>query len=181
MAVRLSALGAGRSLPLERFLVLICVRSWVDSRATAAAGRIRSMEESNDLIGNRTRLNQLRYHTHTTVRQGRIWCVVRIRLRFKCPFTWKMSRNSELFNWTVCRPYTACNRKNLVDTCRHGPIKSILFVAVFSGSCNCHFHNSAWKSRRDAFGPCDYGGPWVSLQARCAVSVISGQTSPPSA
>jgi hypothetical protein len=32
MAVRLSALSTGRSLPPERFLVLIYVRDWVDRR-----------------------------------------------------------------------------------------------------------------------------------------------------
>jgi hypothetical protein len=42
MAVRLSALRAGRPLPPGRFLV-------------RAAGRVRSTEKSNDLIGNRTR------------------------------------------------------------------------------------------------------------------------------
>jgi hypothetical protein len=44
MAVRLSALRAGRPLPPGRFLVLI-----------SAAGRIRSIEKSSDLIGNRNR------------------------------------------------------------------------------------------------------------------------------
>jgi hypothetical protein len=54
MAVRLSDLTAGRSLPPGRFLVLISVRSWVDPRASAA-GRFISTEKSNYLIGKRTR------------------------------------------------------------------------------------------------------------------------------
>jgi hypothetical protein len=50
MAVR-STLHAGRPLPTGKFLVLISVRGWVDSRAV----RIRSIEESINLIGNRPR------------------------------------------------------------------------------------------------------------------------------
>jgi hypothetical protein len=46
MAVR-STPRAGRPLPPGRFLVLISVRGW--------AGRIRSIEKFNDLIGNRAR------------------------------------------------------------------------------------------------------------------------------
>jgi hypothetical protein len=52
MVVRLWALCAGRPLFPGRCLVLISVRGWVDSTAT---GRIRSIEKSNDVIGNRTR------------------------------------------------------------------------------------------------------------------------------
>jgi hypothetical protein len=49
MAVRSSALRAGRPLPPRRFLVLISVRG------CSAAGRIRPTEKSISLIGNRTR------------------------------------------------------------------------------------------------------------------------------
>jgi hypothetical protein len=49
MAVSLSALRADRTLPAGRFLVLISVRG------LSVAGRIRSIEKYNELIGNRTR------------------------------------------------------------------------------------------------------------------------------
>jgi hypothetical protein len=52
MAVRLSALRAGRPLPLRRFLVLISVRGRVDLGAMVRLEG--SIEKSND-IGNRTR------------------------------------------------------------------------------------------------------------------------------
>jgi hypothetical protein len=55
MAVRLSALRAGRPLPPGRFLVLISVKSLSRPQDHNAAGRIRSVEKSSDLIGNRTR------------------------------------------------------------------------------------------------------------------------------
>jgi hypothetical protein len=48
MAVRLSALRAGRSLPPRRFLVLS------QPQGHSAAGKIRSTEKKDDLIGNRT-------------------------------------------------------------------------------------------------------------------------------
>jgi hypothetical protein len=38
-----------------RFLVLISIRGWVEPQGHIAAGRIRSIEKSNELIGNRTR------------------------------------------------------------------------------------------------------------------------------
>ena len=53
--VRLSALRTGLLYPEEVFLVLISVRGWVDPQGHSAAGRIMSMKNSNDTIGNRTR------------------------------------------------------------------------------------------------------------------------------
>jgi len=53
--VRLSALCTGRLYPQKIFLVLISVRGWVDPRGISLAGRIMSMKNSNDTIGNRTR------------------------------------------------------------------------------------------------------------------------------
>jgi hypothetical protein len=50
MAVRLSALRVGRPLPPGRFVVLISVRE-----AESNPGRVRSIGEHSELIGNRTR------------------------------------------------------------------------------------------------------------------------------
>jgi hypothetical protein len=55
MAVRLSVLRSGRPLPPGTFLVLISVRGWPQTQGHSEAGTIRSVEKSNDLIGNRTR------------------------------------------------------------------------------------------------------------------------------
>jgi hypothetical protein len=52
MAVR-SALSAGRPLPPGRFLISVTRLSQLQGHS--AAGRIRSIEKSNDLIGNRAR------------------------------------------------------------------------------------------------------------------------------
>jgi hypothetical protein len=54
MAVRLSALRTGRFLPPGRFLVLSSVKRLSRPQGHSAAGRIRSIEKSSDLIGNRT-------------------------------------------------------------------------------------------------------------------------------
>ena len=56
-------------LPTGKILLLICVRSWVDSRATMQTEGL-SESKISELVGNRTRdllavaqcLNQLRYH-----------------------------------------------------------------------------------------------------------------------
>jgi hypothetical protein len=54
MAVRLSVLRAGRPLPAGRFLVLISVRGWVDSRAIMILEELGQLKNSNDHIGTRT-------------------------------------------------------------------------------------------------------------------------------
>jgi hypothetical protein len=53
MAIKLAALRAGRPLPPLRFLILISVR--VEPKGHSGAGRIRSIEKSKHVIGNRTR------------------------------------------------------------------------------------------------------------------------------
>jgi hypothetical protein len=54
MAMKLSALRAGCNLPPGRFLVLISVKRPRRPQGHSEAGRIRLIEKSNDLIGNRT-------------------------------------------------------------------------------------------------------------------------------
>jgi hypothetical protein len=55
MAMRLSALRAGRPLPPGRFLALFSVKSLSRPLGHIAAGSIGQIEKSNDLIENRTR------------------------------------------------------------------------------------------------------------------------------
>jgi hypothetical protein len=55
MAVRLSALRVGRHLPPRKFPGTHFCYSLSRPQGHSAAGRIRSIEESDDLIGNRTR------------------------------------------------------------------------------------------------------------------------------
>ena len=52
--VRLSALRTGPPLPPGNIPGSLSVRGWVDPRGHSAAGRIMSMKNSNDTIGNRT-------------------------------------------------------------------------------------------------------------------------------
>jgi hypothetical protein len=54
MAVNLSALRAGRSLPPRKFPGTHFCYSLSRPQGHSAAGRIRSIEKSNDLVGNRT-------------------------------------------------------------------------------------------------------------------------------
>jgi hypothetical protein len=49
---RLLVLSTGRLYLQETFLVLISVRDWGDPRDISAAGRIMSMKNSSDTIGN---------------------------------------------------------------------------------------------------------------------------------
>ena len=53
--VRLSALRTGRLYHQEILLALISVRAWVDPRGHSAVWRIKSMKNSSETIGNRTR------------------------------------------------------------------------------------------------------------------------------
>jgi hypothetical protein len=55
MAVRLSAILAGRSLPQGKFLVLISVTGCVDPRAIVRLEGLGQLRKSNDFIGTRTR------------------------------------------------------------------------------------------------------------------------------
>jgi hypothetical protein len=54
MALRLSALRAGRPLPAGRFLVIISVKGWVDLKAIVRLEGLGELKKSNYLIGNRT-------------------------------------------------------------------------------------------------------------------------------
>jgi hypothetical protein len=55
MAVKLSALHAGRPLPPGKFLVLISIRCSVDPRAILRLEGLGQLKKSNDPIGDGTR------------------------------------------------------------------------------------------------------------------------------
>jgi hypothetical protein len=52
MAVRLSALSAGRPLPIRKFLVLISVRGRVELRVIVRLEGLGQLKKSDDLIEN---------------------------------------------------------------------------------------------------------------------------------
>jgi len=73
-AVTLSAICTGRLYPQVIFLVLIAVKRLSRPRDHSAAGRMRSMQNSSDPIGNRTRASLYRA-TASNVRTSnlKIW------------------------------------------------------------------------------------------------------------
>jgi hypothetical protein len=98
MAVRLSALRAGRYLPPGRFLVLISVRNWVDPRDIVRLEGLGQMEKSNDLIGNRPRdllacstVSQPRHVIVPTCEISRTW--VRVYRTARCHISGHHNRN----------------------------------------------------------------------------------------
>jgi hypothetical protein len=70
MAVRLSALLAGRPLPPGRFLILISVRGWVDSRTMVRLKELGKLKILNDLIRNQTRDLKVEVTLRLTVSQS---------------------------------------------------------------------------------------------------------------
>jgi hypothetical protein len=78
----------------ELFLVLISVRDWVETRAIIAAGRIMSIKNSNDTIGNGTRDFSVRLVVHCRNQQRHLvstkyWCGI-LNFRVECCLMWQV-------------------------------------------------------------------------------------------
>ena len=81
--------------PQEIFLVLISVRDCVDARAHSAVGRIMSMKNSNDTIGNRTGQSVPVHATKTYSVSGRTGLITR---HFSARSWWVLGYNNLSFH-----------------------------------------------------------------------------------
>jgi hypothetical protein len=84
--------------PPGRFLVLISVRGWVDPHGHSVAERIRSFENSSDLIRNRTRdlLPSSIVPQRTMLSRAPI-CIILMLNRLEC-----LRKLSDVFTCTCC-------------------------------------------------------------------------------